>query len=707
MSKLFAEIRRRKVFQTFVPYLGVVWLVLQVVSVVTPMINLPPLVNTFIAVLLFAGMPVMLYLSWYFDFTAEGLVAIPDKDSGEIQPFGLVRWLVLIVITLSSGAMGYRYFSVVQVEIAKNKAGLTQTYLADSIAVLPFKDASADQDQDFLAQGLAEEITSLLGRTAGLRVAASSSTRLLSGKGLDPIAIAKRLDVATLLSGSVRKTGDQLKIRVELINASDAKVLWSETFSRKFNDIFAIESEIARSTVNMLQDTYIESGSLVNSASTKSTDAYVIYLKGREQYRKQTTESMKEARKLFEQAIGLDPEYAQAYVALADTIVLLAEGPERFGVLKTDIAAKLAQNYLEKAVIRQPDMPEVYAVLGYIPFMLNQPEDSLSFFAKAIVLNPNLAIAHLWKSQALKDLQRHQESLQEMELAYLLDPLNIAVIHNLGYKYSERRNIERASYYFEQLTSNFPTSPLGYAGLADIAYRQGNYALSLKHWMKTVEISPENDEYKLNVIYCLYSLRLTEKFKQHATDPQFESNVLVLEGNYEALFSLLDFQVESRPDDPWIKLESAFFAMQFGEQAKAVELLLQVDNELADEEKYAMPNCSPAIEIAWALQKSGKQHEATQVIKRCQTELDASRTEKIAEAELDYLAARIYALSNQAEPALAQLATAIKAGWREWWTEYDSLFDEVRQLPEFQNQINIINEDLAKQQIEALSLFED
>ena len=172
MSKLLVEIRRRHVIQTFVPYLGFVWLVLQIVSVITPALNWHPLVNTFFAVALFAGIPVMLYLSWYFDFTMQGLVPIADSVTSEVKPFGILRWALLLSIATSSGFLGYQYFYEIKSEYAKHEDGLKQTIEADSIAVLPFKDASADQDQSFLAQGLAEEITSLLGRTDGLKVSA-------------------------------------------------------------------------------------------------------------------------------------------------------------------------------------------------------------------------------------------------------------------------------------------------------------------------------------------------------------------------------------------------------------------------------------------------------------------------------------------------------------------------------------------------------
>lgn len=705
MSKFLAEIRRRRVIQTFVPYLGFVWLILQIVSVITPALNWPPLVNTFFAIVLFAGIPVMLYLSWYFDFTPQGLVATPELGSGEVQPFGIIRWSLLLVITLSSGLLGYQYYHNLKMELSKSQEGIIQTIAADSIAVLPFKDSSPDQDQGFIAQGLAEEITSLLGRIQGLTVAASSSSAILKDKGLDPVTIARRLNVDTVLTGSVRMVGDKLTVRAELINAVDGKVIWSESFARKFTDIFAVETEIARSTVNLLQDTYIESGALTNSALTNSTDAYVMYLKGREQYRQQTTESMKEARKLFEQAIGLDPEYAQAYVALADTIVLLAEGPERFGILKTEIAARLAKEYLEKALIRQPDMPEVYAVLGYIPFMLNKPEEALSFFDKAISLNPNLAVVHLWKSQALKDLQRHQGSLAEMQLAFQLDPLSMAVMHNLGFKYSERADYTSAIAVFRQLIAEHPNSPLGYAGLGDTEFGLGNYANSLKYWRQAHLQSPNNLSYKNSMINCLYALGMTKQLRLIVEDNSIETSILLLEGRYAELFEEIQFQIAANPDDPWLVFEAGWYQALIGNKELGIKQLILSKDKFTDEDMFSMPWCSPAIEIAWALQTTGKLQEADKIVKRCEDQLLNAQKKDINQHELDYLAARIAALSSNPKKAIEYLSIAVNNGWREWWTGKDPLFIELKSNPKFAEQIKLIHDDLATQKEEALKLF--
>jgi len=272
--------------------------------------------------------------------------------------------------------------------------------------------------------------------------------------------------VETLLSGSIHKIGNQIRLRVELINAEDGMTLWSQSFSRELTDIFAVETEITRAIANLLQQRYLEAGSLTSLNSTASTDAYLMYLRGREQYRLQTTESTKEARRLFEQALALDPDYAMAYVALADTIIILAEGSAGFGILKADIAAILAEQHLAKALVRAPELAEAHAVRGLMLFYLKGETDAaLPALNKALSLNPNLASAHLWRFVALEQLGRSQDAWPALQQAYKLDPIAITHQYNLAFKLAERGELTSAEQQYRQLIADFPGSPAGYIGL--------------------------------------------------------------------------------------------------------------------------------------------------------------------------------------------------------------------------------------------------
>ena len=705
LKTFFLELKRRKVINTVLPYVGVVWLLLQVVSVVVPLLTLPPLTGTFVAILLFVLFPVMLYLSWYFDLTSNGIVLTPADDQGTIKPLNWKHWTTLCGIFLLSCSIGLSYFQQVRSNSLKAQEGISTVKVADSIAVVGLKDQSPEQDQQYLAEGLTEEITSLLGKMPNLTVAASGSGLVLSKQGLDPVAIGRRLEVKTVLTGSVRRTGDQLKIRLELLETEKGHTLWTETLQRSLSDVFALETEIARAVVNLLQDNYLDQTAISNHANTQSVDAYVMYLKGREQYRLQTTEAIKEARKLFEQAIALDPEYAQAHVALADTFVLLSEGKSEFGVLKADVAAQLASQSLAKAFLREPNMAEAFAVQGKVFEFEQQRDKALAAYDKAISLNPNLAIAYMWRYQLLKREGRYDESLLSLEHSYKLDPVSVTTLYNSALELSLRGEFQHAEERFNQLIADFAKSPWGYAGLGIVAAARGRLAPSIKYWQQAYLLSPQNQYIKSQYIGVVLALGLVEQARPLATEPFYEATLLLLSGTYNELFQKMDLQIAANPDDGWAVFEAGWYQLLAGDKNEGIALLLKAQQLIDQNELYAMPFCSPAVELAWALQQRGDTKTAAKYIQKCQQQLADSRQGQLVDWRLDYLDARLAALTGMQEKALEQLEAAIQNGWREWWSSNDPVMGSLKNNDKFQQLHANLSLLMAEDKKQALLLF--
>ncbi|GAB5379584.1 MAG: hypothetical protein Alis3KO_29800 [Aliiglaciecola sp.] len=704
MFKTFvSEVRRRNVLPTLLPYVGLVWLLLQVVSVIQPMLNMHQLVGTFVAIVLFAGFPVVAYLSWYFNFTWDGLEPIPDLESGDPSRFGKRNWLGLTAIVLLSGWLGFVYFNEVKQDLVKQEEGIRQVKSATSIAVLPFRDLSPDQDQAFITEGLTEELTSLLGKVSELNVAAASSTFALAERNLTPMDIGRRLQVDTVVTGSIRVTGNRLKIRTELIDSSDGMTLWTETFNREFKDIFAVEEEISRSIVNLLEDRYLEVGEVTSAAKTASTDAYVMYLKGREQYRLQTTEGMKQARKYFEQAIALDPEYALAYVGNADTLLMLIKDGEMFGMLDKEVAIALAQSNLSKALLRNSSLAEAYAILGKQLHVETKYDEALDSFEKAISINQSLAKAYLWKYVTLADLNRINEAVQTLEKAYELDNASLAVMHNRAYELSRLGKMEEARILYSQISEDYPKSPLGFAGLADLEFLRGELAKSLKYWKVTSMLSPENDYYKKQVIRALISLTMVEEARALDKNNDFETSFLLLEERYEELYALMEKQMAAYPDDPWVKFEMAWYLTLGSKREEGVSILINLSEQFSDEDKFAMPMCSPAIEISWALKLNQQIEEANALLSECESRFVDANHSGIQDSFVDHLGARIAALKNQPDAAAVQLETAIENGWREWWTAKDSLLANLENSEKISQSFEYINESLLLEKEKAKS----
>lgn len=704
IKRFLSELKRRKVIKPLVAYFGISWLLLQVVGLIVSFMNLHPLVGPASLLVVVCGFPVAAYLSWHFDFTMDGIErthSIDEELNPKIEPFGPANWFGLSALVIISAFVGYQYLGSINEQQLASKEGLTTVKKADSIAVLPFTDQSPDKDQAYLAVGLSEEITSLLGSADGFKVSASRSSQILSDRGLTPVDIGKRLGVETVLTGSVRATGSRLRIRVELLETESGRAIWSNSFLRELKDVFELESEISRAVVNLLQDRYVKVGELTSLSSTNSVDAYVMYLKGREAYRKQTTEAMKEARQLFEQALALDPEYATAYVGLADTIAMLSEGGTTFGVLKPEIAATLAEQNLEKALVREPEIAQTYAVMGVVRLLRNQYEESIEAFDKALEINPSLSIAYMWKTNSLSMLQRYDEAIEAQTRARELDPLFVSHSYNLGVLLLWQGRDAEATEVFNTLKQDHPKSTFPYQGLADVYFSQGKFVASIRELKMAISLSPDNPDLKHRLNSSLLNLGLIDILKQQTSDPRYDSTILMLEGKLEELFNKMAFEQAASPDDYWTAFEAGWYHAMFGQQDKAIALISANYELLEDTDKYYMPQCSPAIEAAWAAQVQGNADRFNKIIKMCTQLL---KNELPSEISL-YLDARLQALQGNKVQAIKSLEQAVDQGWREWWTKHDPLLDNIKSEDAYKTIIAFIDADLASQAGEARLLF--
>lgn len=682
LARLFDNLRRRGVITVMAPYTVGAWLLMQVMSVLQPALAFEQWVTTLVTVVLITGFPIAFYVAWFFEFTDNGIKRTTLEDEASLESLTSSHWAGLGLTSAAAIGIGYFFFQVVSTNLSKEAEGIEELALEQSIAVLPFKDQSADQDQRFFAEGIADELTGLLGRMPGLKVASASSTFRLMDRDMDPVAIGRRLDVATLLGGSIRVAGDQMKVRVELINVEDGKVLWTQNFSRKLLDIFAVEEEIARSIVNLLQDRYLEKGGVTLASKTANTDAYVLYLKGEEEFRKRTTGSMRAARKFYEEAVGLDPEYAAAHVGVAKTVLLLAKGRENLGNLDRQVAATLAEQTLAKALVRAPDLAAAYASQGRVHALRNEHDEAVSAYDKAIGLNPNLADAWLWKALAFSAQQKRNETFEFLLQAYDLDPISLPVLHNLGFILTNRGELAEAKQMFDELVEFFPESPLGHRGLANLAWREGSFADSLAEWKLALELSPEDLDIQFSYIGLLMSLGLVEQVKPLATDPFWAANILLLEGRYEELHAKMDFDVQAWPDDPWITFEAGWYQFLVGDVQKGATLIVKANQNLSEGERFTMPFCSPGIEIAYAYQVLGDSDHADEYMSKCEAKLELARSSGFEDSRNDHLAARLAAIQGKTALAADELNRAFENGMREWWVDLDPLLSTEQDNPE-------------------------
>ena len=325
-KNFFAELKRRNVYKVAIAYGVVAWLLIQVATQVFPFFEIPNWSIRLIVLIIVVGFPVALVIAWAFELTPEGLKRTEIADTLPTRSRKRA-WIYVVVIAsvLSIGLFLLGRYTAQRTSSAENGRPGGSSLPPKSIAVLPFDNLSRDPDNAYFAEGIQDEILTRLAKIADLKVISRTSTQHYKSSPDNLPQIAKQLGVANILEGSVQRVADQIRVNVQLINATTDAHLWAESFDRKLTDIFRIESEIAKTIAETLQAklTGSEKNAIAKSP-TSIPEAYELYLKGRFFWNKRTGPDLRKAIDYFEQAIDKDPNYALAYAGLADSFVLLS-----------------------------------------------------------------------------------------------------------------------------------------------------------------------------------------------------------------------------------------------------------------------------------------------------------------------------------------------------------------------------------------------
>ena len=330
MASVWAELKRRNVVKTAVAYVIVAWILIEISATVFPILNLPEWTVTFVTMLVLLGFPAALVLSWAYEITPDGFKREHEVVRSESITHVTGRKLDFAIIALMAVGIAYlvfdNYILIDEPEVATAESE-TQPVPASgsagvegkkSIAVLPFVNMSADPEQEYFSDGIAEEILNGLVQVPGLRVAARTSAFSFKGQNIDIRQVGETLSVNYVLEGSVRKAGDRLRITAQLISVEDGYHLWSETFDRQIDDIFAIQEEIARAVVDSLEATLgIADQTTLVQQGTTDTEAYNWFLRGNYYIGQQSSGAFEKAIDSYSKAIEIDPGFAGGHGGLA------------------------------------------------------------------------------------------------------------------------------------------------------------------------------------------------------------------------------------------------------------------------------------------------------------------------------------------------------------------------------------------------------
>ena len=317
-----------------------------------------------------------------------------------------------------------------------------------SIAVLPFVNASADRENEYLSDGITDELIDALSKVEALRVASRTSVFALKGRPLDVRAIGATLGVGVVLEGTVRRAEDRLRVTAQLSSTDDGRLLWSQRFDRTLDDVFAVQDELARTIVATLRATGLaELAEPEPRRRTENMEAYRLYLHGRWAANKRTQDGIAEAIGYFERAIAADPKFALAYTGLADAYALHVD----YRSVPVDEGFAHARRYAETAIALDPSAAEAHASLAWTLFIYDwRWDDAEREFRRAIELDPAYAPAHQWFAFLLAARGQHEEALVEAHAALDIDPGSVSVRRSVGLQYFYARRYERARHHLDR-----------------------------------------------------------------------------------------------------------------------------------------------------------------------------------------------------------------------------------------------------------------
>ena len=499
MKGFLAELKRRKVSRTAVAYAAGAWAVLQVADLFLPLLELPDGSMRLILLVCAAGFPITLILAWSFDLTSKGLVVTeditPERHSPAVSPLQSFQLILIFSLIMT---VGYLYYDRLY---GREGSSAEQSYTpaAQSIAVLPFTNMSEDKSNIYFSDGVSEELLDALANVAGLKVAARTSSFFFRDSTETLTEIGRKLGVATVLEGSVRKDGDKVRITAQLIDARSGYHLWSETYDAVLDNIFELQDDIARQVVRAILPMIVDEDMPLAGPTTGNTRAYNEYLIGRALLREPWNDrTLDEARERFELAIVLDEDYAEAYAGLCDALLASYQHRRRHQAF---IDARVACN---KALTRPgKDISgwDVRIALGALYRVAGEFETSLDWLKLAREYRPELARSNREMGLTYSAAGRVDEARSHFESAIEADRSSWSSYLALANFYTQREHYAKAVEVYDQLLAILPNAVSALTGKGSALYMLGEVDRAETLWLSATEQAQGRNSGTLGEIY--------------------------------------------------------------------------------------------------------------------------------------------------------------------------------------------------------------
>lgn len=656
-------------------YFIVAWLAIQAGDILLENFGAPEWIFRALVVVLIVGFPITLAIAWIVESNAKKSRGATDSSGSASSRLGL---------GLRIGAVAAMAAVLVWLGWDKIRAGLAlvEPQRPPSIAVLPFSDMSPEGDQAFFAHGLSEEILNLLAGIRELKVSGRTSSFSFEGKDVSIPEIGEALGVAHVLEGSVRKSGDKVRITAQLISADDGFHLWSKNYDRSLEDIFAIQDEIAGAIASRLRLSLVDAeGEALDPNNTSSIEAYENFLEARQLVQGRSVKGLERAQVLLDHALELDPDFAPALAESALAWLMLSDARITPGDVPLASAISRARPLLDRALEHDPRLAGAHAVRGLLNILQRDFGRAEASLSRALELNPSHSDALNWRAINLRNAGRLRDELAARTQLAEIDPLNLSNQFNLAMAHLLRGQMDQALEAARRLQRDFPGSPWGMLAEVEALVASGELA-------QAQDIAREQLADGNNMLVSAASgVAMTLGDYEQAmkvTESEFGTALLALGRTEEAIDTARDFAAAA-PGDSTSALALLRVLSLAGRHDEVLKYYrvrwggleaLQGYFEFEDMTFELTP-------IAAAQSILGQDDALGTTLEHWQNRLEDPRRNGYAMPYFRFVESSFEALSGNRDQAMALLLEAIEGGYRNLQLQCEPQFHGLRDNPEF------------------------
>ncbi|MEL7184915.1 MAG: hypothetical protein AAFN50_00595 [Pseudomonadota bacterium] len=701
---LLGELSRRNVIRVSTAYVIAAWVVIQVADLVLENIEAPDWVIQTLMLLFALGFPVVIIFSWAYEVTPDGIKKESEIDRTASITHVTGRRLNHVITGLLVVALGYYVWesrsSRSDVSQAAQPAIAAEAEVGDlSIAVLPFENRSNREEDQFFVDGMHDDLLTTIAKIGSMKVISRTSVMEYKDTTKKIPEIAAELGVATVLEGGVQRAGNQVRINMQLIDAGTDDHLWAEIYDRELTaeNLFEIQSEISSAIANALHATLTpEEQQRIDTAPTKNLDALDAYMRGRQHLATREGRRLELGLAEFERAVQLDPNFALAWVGVADShhlLLVYAGSPPQ----ESRSAAKAA---LDKALALDPTLGEAHASLGVYYNRTGDHARGEAELLKATELSPNYATSYHWLSNALLDNVLRLDDARAYGLRSLeLDPRSAIIAANMALVYQTRGEYEEAEAFSRRMLDIHPNFPELMISLVNVSQARGEIAESLQHLEQIVEIDAGNLWSKFQQVANLLLLRESDAAQDLVRDLQNtagESTTVALieimlatsQGDAARTTSLIEQRLAGRTFD-YADAFAAYHAAMVDNNALAMNLIRRSFSDVdledpANWQQMTARNSTSTCLVSWLLIESGDVETGTELAQQA-VQIIESEFPKYSKRPLEHGQEVCYMALGEHAKALDVIEGLAAANNYTTWESFQrlALFEPIRSTPRY------------------------